>query len=206
MDEDKRIEKSFDYAYDLTKLMTSLAIGIVSLCFAFSEKIVDINDFLLGKIFLVCSFISFLISIFIGLSTMMSFAGVLGNLKKGLITNTENSKKSDQPSIYNEAITSSSKGQIYTFFGGLGFGLAFLSISLFCSGRTKSSQKSLDTLLIIQKIEGSSDTVYINLINSNKRQIKRKGKPAVQNSSCLKSIIVNTCKDTIIAKKIILNP
>ena len=91
MDEDKRIEKSFDYAYDLTKLMTSLAIGIVSLCFAFSEKIVDINDFLLGKIFLVCSFISFLISIFIGLSTMMSFHGVLGNLKKGLIPNTAHS-------------------------------------------------------------------------------------------------------------------
>ena len=206
MDEDKRIEKSFDYAYDLTKLMTSLAIGIISLCFAFSEKIVDITDFFLGKIFLVCSFIFFLISIFIGLSTMMSFAGVLGNLKKELITDTEKSRKNDQPSIYNGAITTSSKGQICTFFVGLFFGLAFLSISLFCSGRTKSSQKSLDTLLIIQKIEGSSDTVYINLINSNKRQIKRKGKPAVQNSSCLKSIIVNTCKDTIIAKKIILYP
>lgn len=66
--------KSFDFAADTTKLIISLATGVITVILTFSDKILNNIEF---KWILISSIISLLVSILFGLLVMMALTGSL---------------------------------------------------------------------------------------------------------------------------------
>ena len=79
MNEEIRVTKSFDFAADITKQLIALSTAIISLCVAFTDKIFSSDVAQSYSGWLLASLISFVVSIILGILTLMALAGHLGN-------------------------------------------------------------------------------------------------------------------------------
>lgn len=79
MNEDNRVNKSFDFAADVTKQLVALSTAIISLCVAFTDKIFSSDVAQSYSGWLLASLIIFVFSIIFGILTLMALAGHLGN-------------------------------------------------------------------------------------------------------------------------------
>lgn len=93
MNEDSRVTKSFDFAADITKQLIALSTAIISLCVAFTDKIFSSEVAHSYSSWLLASLIFFVVSIILGIATLMALAGHLGKPQN---ENTSDSHQ-DQP-------------------------------------------------------------------------------------------------------------
>lgn len=89
MNEEIRVTKSFDFAADVTKQLIALSTAIISLCVAFTDKIFSSDVAQSYSDWLLTSLIFFVVSIVLGIATLMALAGHLGN--------PQNEKQTDNP-------------------------------------------------------------------------------------------------------------
>ena len=78
MDDNQRVTKSFDFAADVTKQLIALSTAIITLCVAFTDKIFSSDTAQLHSTALLISLCCFVLSIVLGILTLMALAGHLG--------------------------------------------------------------------------------------------------------------------------------
>ena len=83
MDDNQRISKSFDFAADVTKQLIALSTAIISLCVAFTDKIFTSDAAQSHSLSLLVSLGLFVLSIILGILTLMALAGHLGTPTTG---------------------------------------------------------------------------------------------------------------------------
>ncbi len=72
---DKKIEKAFEFAKDTTKQLITLATGIITLEITFSKEFIKTLSKV--NVYASLSWLSFLVSVFFGVWTLMALTGTL---------------------------------------------------------------------------------------------------------------------------------
>jgi hypothetical protein len=109
---DPHIEKAFDFAQEATKQLIALATGIIALTITFLTDVVDTAS--AGITFLRAAWVLYLVSVILGIFTLLSLAG-----------NLERPGEGQTPSIYRGNVVTFSIGQIACFGAALAFTLVF---------------------------------------------------------------------------------
>lgn len=114
MSEDQRITKSFDFAADVTKQLIALSTAIISLCVAFTDKIFSSSAAQSHSTTLLIALLGFVLSIILGIFTLMALAGHLGNPKHDTIAQGQSQQEDGQRANQLEAPTAqTSQSPIY---------------------------------------------------------------------------------------------
>lgn len=163
---EKNKEKAFDFAYETTKQLITLATAIITLTVTFSKDVIgSINQDL--RLWLASTWAVFIISILLGILTMMSLTGTLDPMKNGKNKDSKEEEKQqdsqEKPvdmSINGQNVKSFSKYQIMTFLIGLILTVIFgyKSLSLNSVKETKGYK------IIRQTKFGSDSTIYKDTI------------------------------------------
>ena len=117
MEENKK--KAFDFAADLTKQLITLSTAIITITVTFSKDIIGVIDDS-NKYLLLFSWIVFIISILLGLMTLMALTGNLDPMPQKRSKNEDESKHEPiEPNptltITSKNVTSTAKWQVWTF-------------------------------------------------------------------------------------------
>ena len=155
---EKNKEKAFDFASETTKQLITLATAIITLTVTFSKDVIgSINQEL--RIYLAVTWGIFILSIILGILTMMSLTGTLDPMK-----NDENEKDNQEKpmdmSINGQNVKNFSKYQILTFLIGLILTVVFGYKSL----NTNITIEAKGYKVIRQTKFGSDSTVYKDTI------------------------------------------
>ena len=116
---DDRLKAAFAFAQETTKQLIGLATGVIALTVTFSKDIAT-SVGTPARIFLMLSWIAFLLSVLCGVWTMLALTGTL-EPKHGS-TNT--------PTIRGRNVTIPSIAQIFFFLAGLVFAVFYAGLSL----------------------------------------------------------------------------
>ena len=119
MEENQRITKSFDFAADITKQLIALSTAIISLCVAFTDKIFTSNAAQTHSTILLVALLCFVISIVLGIITLMALAGHLGNPREKKNNGEQQGPKQEQSPIYQGNVRLASMGQMFLFIGAI---------------------------------------------------------------------------------------
>lgn len=106
--ENQRVTKSFDFAADVTKQLIALSTAIISLCVAFTDKIFSSYAAQSHSTTLLIALCCFVVSIVLGIFTLMALAGHLGKP-------TSDGSTTNQSPIYEGNVRFFSIGQMLTF-------------------------------------------------------------------------------------------
>ncbi len=160
-------KKAFDFAADLTKQLITLSTAIITLTVTFSKDIIGKIDSS-NRYLLLLSWIFFIISILLGLLTLMALTGNLDPIEKNEKQDDENIKKvkpSPILTITSSNVTGTGQWQVWTFL---------IAISITCCYGYKASSNENDTnindkhkndYMIIRKSQlGNDSTVYIDTL------------------------------------------
>lgn len=115
----EEVQKAFDFAGETTKQLITLSTGIVTITITFAKDILgtgNTND----KLLLMSSWVFFLLSIILGVWTLMALTGELEQI----------GKKKSTPSIRGKNVTVPSALQIFCFLIGIGLAVAYGITSL----------------------------------------------------------------------------
>lgn len=113
MTEDIQVNKSFDFAADITKQLVALSTAIISLCVAFTDKIFSSDVAMSYSCWLLASLIAFVVSIIFGILTLMALAGHLGNPHNENKSNDQQSEPQPSEARCNQSKQISSSSPIY---------------------------------------------------------------------------------------------
>ncbi|HEY9007886.1 MAG TPA: hypothetical protein VIM75_17220 [Ohtaekwangia sp.] len=160
-------KKAFDFAADLTKQLITLSTAIITLTVTFSKDIIGKIDSS-NRYLLLLSWVFFIISILLGLLTLMALTGNLDPIEKNE-EQADGSKKKVKPSpiltITTSNVTGTGQWQVWTFL---------IAISITCWYGYEASSNESDTnrndkhkneYVIIRKSQlGNDSTVYIDTL------------------------------------------
>ena len=120
MDEQKK--QAFVFAQDTTKQLITLSTGIIALTITFSKDVLGTSS-LFQQSLLVWSWLSFLLSVVLGVWTLLALTGTLEpeEIVATKKTSEENENQTSQPTIRGRNVTLPSLLQIITFLIGLAF-------------------------------------------------------------------------------------
>lgn len=122
----ERKKQAFEFARDTTKQLITLSTGIIALTITFSKDVIG-NPSPFHRNLLVLSWLSFLLSVVLGVWTLLALTGTL-EPQETKATKTkleENENLTGEPSIRGGNVTLPSLFQIVTFLIGLGFTVWF---------------------------------------------------------------------------------
>ncbi len=163
MEENKK--KAFDFAADLTKQLITLSTAIITLSVTFSKDIVGgINDSLVYL--LIGTWAIYIVSIFLGLSTLGALTGNLDPTPKK--TKGDDGKDGETVvspilTITSDNVTSTSKWQIYTFILALILTCVYGYVSV--SKKQKPEINHKGDYMIIRVSQLNIDTIkYIDTL------------------------------------------
>lgn len=109
----KQVQKSFEFAQDLTKQLITLATSIIAVEITFSKDLIQkLPD--CARYCAITSWAAFMLSILFGIFTLMALTGNLTRLEKGL-----------PATIMSKNVTRPSKIQIFFFLLGLAFTICY---------------------------------------------------------------------------------
>jgi hypothetical protein len=165
-------KKAFDFAADLTKQLITLSTAIITLTVTFSKDIINLYDSTI-RYLLVLSWISFIISILMGILTLMALTGNLDPISPKKLKNADETqpdipKKDPILTITSSNVTSTSKWQVWTFMIAL--------ILTCCYGYRAVSKQDKDnshkdTYMIIRDTKlGTDTTIYIDTLYLPKKK------------------------------------
>lgn len=140
MNEEIRVTKSFDFAADITKQLIALSTAIISLCVAFTDKIFSSDVAQLYSGWLLASLIAFVVSIILGILTLMTLAGHLGKplnenrsddqqdqSQQSLAGQSNQPQQPSSPSpIYKGNVRLCSMGQMFTFVAAIIMAMVYI--------------------------------------------------------------------------------
>ncbi len=108
-----QVEKAFDFAQEVTKQLITLATGVIALTITFLTEVIatDSSD---SEQFLQAAWVLYLVSILLGILTLLSLTG-----------NLERPGQGDGPSIYRANVVVFSIGQVLTFIAAVALTLVF---------------------------------------------------------------------------------
>lgn len=158
-------KKAFDFAVDLTKQLITLSTAIITLTVTFSKDIIGAVDNA-NRYLLLVSWIFFLVSILLGLLSLMALTGNLDPIPKkkkeadGTVSET---KPAPNFTITSSNITGTQQWQVWTFL---------LAIILTCvyGYKASTSHDNKNTnhknyYMIIRKSQlGNDSTIYIDTL------------------------------------------
>lgn len=125
----ENIKKAFDFASETTKQLITLSTGIITITITFSKDILE-----MGKgshtMVLITSWILFLLSIILGVWTLLALTGELEQVDKTQEGSTEENEPVREPSIRGKNVTVPSALQILFFLFAIGFAVAYGVVSL----------------------------------------------------------------------------
>lgn len=107
-------QKAFDFAGDTTKQLITLSTGIITITITFTKDILGTGN-ASHKVLLMSSWVFFLMSIILGVWTLMALTGELEQI----------GKKPKDPSIRGKNVTVPSALQILFFLIGIGLAVAY---------------------------------------------------------------------------------
>lgn len=116
---EERTKKAFDFASETTKQLITLSTGIITVTITFSKDLLEMGKDSHNEI-LIAAWILFLISIILGVWTLMALTGELEQV----------GKKPQKPSIRGRNVTIPSALQILTFLFAIGMAVAYGVVSL----------------------------------------------------------------------------
>lgn len=171
MNEETRITKSFDFAADVTKQLIALSTAIISLCVAFTDKIFSSDVAQSYSGWLLASLFSFVVSIVLGILTLMALARHLGNPQnenrsdnqqdQSQLSSEVQHNQSQQPSspspIYNGNVRTLSMAQMFTFIVAISIAVIYVCNAATASRKTPA--KSQDKRKYINVIRVSDYTI-----------------------------------------------
>lgn len=163
MDDNQRITKSFDFAADVTKQLIALSTAILSLCVAFTDKIFSSSAAQSHSTSLLVSLGLFVLSIILGILTLMALAGHLGNPKKKA---TEDAQKPSP--IYSGNVRTFSVIQMLLFVAAIVMAMIYVWKASFTPVESPTQPLDEKCLKVIRisdyTIENSqvTDTFFIN--------------------------------------------
>lgn len=177
MNEEIRVTKSFDFAADITKQLIALSTAIISLCVAFTDKIFSSDVAQSYSGWLLVSLISFVVSIILGILTLMALAGHLGNpqnenrsdnqqdqLQQPSEVQPNQSQQTSSPSpIYNGNVRKLSMTQMFTFITAISIAVIYVCNASTASRKTPA--KSLDSGKYLKVIRVSDYTIENGHVN-----------------------------------------
>jgi len=123
---DEQIKQAFDFARDTTKQLITLSTGIIALTVTFSKDVFHNPSGLPLKL-LVGSWFSFLISVCLGVWTLLALTGTLEPMPK---SPAQNGAGPNPPSIRGSNVTIPSLLQIIAFLAGLALTVWFGVVSV----------------------------------------------------------------------------
>lgn len=134
MNEEIRVTKSFDFAADVTKQLIALSTAIISLCVAFTDKIFSSEVAQSYSSWLLASLIFFVVSIVLGIATLMALAGHLGKPQNENISDShqDQPQQADNPHhttpspIYKGNVRVLSSLQMFTFIIAISIAVAYV--------------------------------------------------------------------------------
>lgn len=159
-------KKAFDYAVDLTKQLITLSTAIITLTVTFSKDIIGVIDNS-NKYLLLFSWIVFIISILLGVLTLMALTGNLDPIPQKQPKNEDGSqpepiKPNPILTITTKNVTSTAKWQVWTFL---------IALVLTCwygykaATTSKPDDKHKECYMIIRETKLSADTTkYIDTL------------------------------------------
>lgn len=164
-------KKAFDFAVDLTKQLITLSTAIITLTVTFSKDIIGMVDNA-NRYLLLLSWIFFLVSILLGLLSLMALTGNLDPMPKkqkepnGTITET---KPAPNFTITSSNITGTQQWQVWTFL---------IAIIITCVYGYKASTNHVgksdnheNDYKIIRKSQlGDDNTIYIDTLYLPKKE------------------------------------
>lgn len=117
-------KKAFDFAVDLTKQLITLSTAIITLTVTFSKEIIGGIDSS-NRIILLVSWVVFILSIIMGILTLMALTGNLDPIPKKQPKNEDGTQQDPiKPeailTINSSNVTGTAKLQVYTFLIALG--------------------------------------------------------------------------------------
>ena len=164
---DEREKKTFDFAGDVTKQIITLSIGILTLCIAFTDKLLLSSASSHVWLMFVALFL-FTVSILSGILTLLKLTG---NLAKNPTTEDEN----DSP-IYDCGTRLFSICQLSAFFLAIIFSMSFIGCSLCHKQQTNVENEKVKSRSPQLKNNSSgkdNKTKFINdksnILNDNKQ-------------------------------------
>lgn len=113
MNEEIQVNKSFDFAADVTKQLVALSTAIISLCVAFTDKIFSSDVAMSYSGWLLASLVVFVVSIIGGILTLMALAGHLGNPHNENKSNDQQSESQPSEARCNQSKQISYSSPIY---------------------------------------------------------------------------------------------
>ena len=156
-------KKAFDFAVDLTKQLITLSTAIITLTVTFSKDILGgVDDS--NKYLLLTSWIFFIISIFLGVLTLMALTGNLDPMAKKQPKNDDGIRPDPvkpEPilTITSNNVTSTARWQVWTFL----FALVLTIWYGYCAVTTPDKLRdNEDSYMIIRESKlGANTTIYI---------------------------------------------
>ena len=170
---EENIKKAFDFAADQTKQLITLSSAIITLTVTFSKDIigkVDNNN----RYWLFASWIMFIISILLGVLTLMALTGNLdpmsqkkrdanGKVQRKSDGTVEMEKPSPNLTITSSNVTGTGQWQVWTF-------LIALAITCWYGYKAATSKeieldKAKNSYMVIRKSQlGSDTTTYVDTL------------------------------------------
>ncbi|MBN2828564.1 MAG: hypothetical protein JXQ26_11265 [Tissierellales bacterium] len=147
-------KKAFDFAADLTKQLITLSTAIVTLTVTFSKDIIGgIDDSI--RYLLLLSWVAFIISIILGILTLMALTGNLDPIPKTKAKDNEVTENKPILTITSKNVTGTSKLQVYTFLIAL---ILTCSYGYLAAKAPKKENHHKDCYMIIREIKLGVDT------------------------------------------------
>lgn len=159
-------KKAFDFAVDLTKQLITLSTAIITLTVTFSKDIIGgiVNS--TNRYLLLFSWIFFIISILLGLLTLMALTGNLDPIpkrKKKKDGTVEITKPDPVVTITTPNVTGTAQWQVWTFLIALGLTCWYGYKAATSNGSNKDKHEK--TYMVIRKSQlGNDTTIYIDTL------------------------------------------
>lgn len=151
-------KKAFDFAADLTKQLITLSTAIITLSVTFSKDIVGgVDDSLVYL--LIGTWAVYIVSIFLGLATLGALTGNLDPKPRKKIgeEGAEETVVTPTLTITSDNVTSTSKGQIYTFILALVLTCVYGYLSV--SRRERPERNHTGDYIIIRESRLNDNTI-----------------------------------------------
>lgn len=158
-------KKAFDFAVDLTKQLITLSSAIITLTVTFSKDIIGKVDSS-NRYLLLFSWIFFIVSILLGLLTLMALTGNLDPIPKkerqgdGTIKET---KPNPNLTITSSNVTGTSQWQVWTFLIAIVF-TCWYGYKAANSEENKNDNHKNDYMIIRKSQLGNDTTIYIDTL------------------------------------------